>query len=120
MMYCLDTYALWEIHLGNPRYSKLLNNEFVVTDWTLAEFYKTMLREYNKSTADYWFKKFIQHVRKVEINVLIKAVLFQHENKRKNMSLFDCVGYMYSLDSDLKFVTGDKEFKNRPNVEFIK
>lgn len=119
-MYCLDTYVLWEIQFGNEKYSKFLTENFVISDWTLVEFYKTLLKEYDKKTADYWFRKFKQYCKKVDIDILIRAVLFQYENKKRKMSLFDCVGYIFSLENDFKFVTGDKEFKHREGVLFIK
>lgn len=119
-MYCLDTYALWEIQFGNKKFLRFLNEEIVIPDWTLAEFYKTLLKEYDEKTADYWFRKFKQYCKKVEIDILINAVLFQHTNKKQGMSLFDCVGYIYSLENDIKFVTGDKEFEHREGVLFIK
>lgn len=118
-MYCLDTYALWEIQFGNEKFLKFLTERFVITDWTLAEFYKTMLKAYDKKTADYWLGRFKSYSAKVEIDALIRAVVFQHTNK-KGISLFDAVGYIFSLENDMKFVTGDKEFKDREGVEFIK
>lgn len=117
-MYCLDSYALWEIQFGNEKFSGFLTEKFVITDWTFVEFYRTLLREYNKKTADYWFRKFKPYIRKVNIDILIKAVLFQYENKKRRMSLFDCVGYLFSKENNLKFLTGDKEFKHREGAYF--
>ena len=119
-MYCLDAYALWEINFGNEKFSKFLRYDFIVSDWTLIEFYRGMLREYGQETADYWLKKLKPHAKPVGIDMLIKAVLFQHENRKRKMSLFDCVGYIFSLEHDFKFVTGDKEFEHREGIEFIK
>ena len=119
-MYCLDTYVLWEINFGNDKFSKFLTEDFVITDWTATEFYRGLLKEYNKQTADYWLNRLKPNSRSVNINVLIRAVIFQHTNKKTNMSLFDAVGYIFSLENDLKFVTGDKEFEHREGVEFIK
>lgn len=118
-MYCLDTYALWEIQFCNEKFSRFLSSDFVITDWTLAEFYKTLLKEYDKKTADYWYKRFKPYSKNVDIEVIIRAVLFQHLNKKEGMSLFDCVGYIFSLENNLKFVTGDKEFKHKEGVVFI-
>jgi len=118
-MYCLDNYALWEINFGNKKFSEFLVSDFVITDWTLTEFYRGLLKKYNKQTADYWFNKLKQNSRQVNISVLIRAAIFQHTNKKTDMSLFDAVGYIFSLENDIKFVTGDKEFKHREGVEFI-
>jgi uncharacterized protein len=119
-VYCLDTYALWEIQYQNPTFSRFLTEEFVVTDWTMMEFYRTLLRKYDKQTADYWIKKLAVFCKSVELSILIEAAQFQHEHKKKRLSLFDCVGYMYAKKNKLLFVTGDKEFKEKESVLFLK
>jgi uncharacterized protein len=119
-MLCLDTYALIEINSGNPKFSHLMNEEVVITDVTMAEFYGYLYRKYNVQTADYWHRKLSFLCRTVPREVLIKAVKFRYDNKKKKMSFFDCVGYIYSLDNNMKFVTGDKEFRDVEGVEFIK
>lgn len=119
-MYCLDTYALWEIQFENPRYVPFLSKPFVISEWTLVEFYKTMLKTYNKATADYWIRKFTSFVERVDLNILLKAVDFQEEHKKQNISLFDAVGYIFSLNKNFKFVTGDKAFKGMKGVIWVK
>lgn len=119
-MKCLDTYALIEIHDANPSFLPYLEKEFIIPETTMAEFYGVILREYNEQTANYILKKFESYLRPVDIELLIKAVKFRHENKKLNLSFFDCVGYMFALENKVKFVTGDKEFENMPNVEFKK
>ena len=54
------------------------------------------------------------------LKILINAMKFRRENKSQNFSFFDCVGYLYAKEVNVKFVTGDKEFRNLPHVEFIK
>ncbi|MFT4343548.1 MAG: hypothetical protein ACMXYE_02265 [Candidatus Woesearchaeota archaeon] len=119
-MYCLDTYALWEIMKGNKKYLDVVLSNFVITDWTLVEFYKTLIKEYDKRTAEYWLRKFKPYTITVNINILKKAVDFHHEHKKNAISLFDAVGYIFSVENKMEFVTGDKEFRNKPQVNFIK
>lgn len=119
VIYCLDTYALWEIHFENPKYSVLLNHPFVITNWTLVEFYRTMLKRYGKQTSMFWYNKLIAYIKDVNMDLLFKAVDYQHENKREDLSLFDCIGYVYSIENNFIFVTGDKAFKHRKSVLFI-
>ena len=38
----------------------------------------------------------------------------------KNMSMTDCISYMQAKELGIKFLTGDKEFEDLENVEFIK
>ena len=116
---CIDTYALWEIIQGNPKFSFLLNEEMVITEWTLLELYKTMIKSFDKSFSLLWIEKFRPFSRTVNFETLMMSVDFFEENKKKNLSLFDCVGYIYSKTNNLRFVTGDKEFKDMENVLFI-
>lgn len=119
-MKCLDTYALKEIHDENPNFLSCLNGEFIVPDLIIAEFYGIILREYNEKTANYLLNKFQPYIRKISFDIMIKAVKFRYDNRKQNLSFFDCVGYIFAVENNMKFVTGDKEFKDRENVEFIK
>ena len=119
-MKCLDTYALVEINNGNPKFTCLLNEEPVITDITMAEFYALLYRKYNLQTADYWHKKLGFFCRSVSREILLRASRFRVDNNKQDLSFFDCVGYIYSLENNMKFVTGDKEFRFRRGVEFIK
>ena len=116
---CLDTYALWELILGNPKFAFLLNQPYVITNWTLIEFYKTLLQRFDKSTARMWYERFKPLTEDVHMETAIKAVEFQHDSKKEDMSLFDCMGYIFSLENDYDFVTGDKAFKDKKGVLFI-
>lgn len=117
---CLDTYALIEIKLGNPKFEYLSRSSFVVTDITLAEFYSVILREEGEKTADYWFKKIEPNSFSVDKEILIEAVKFRQKNKKTGISFFDAVGYIFALNKGYVFVTGDKEFEGVNNVEFKK
>ena len=117
---CLDTYALVEISKGNPKFTEYLNSEFIINDLTLAEFYTVLLREEGEKVADYWFKKLERYSLPVTREILIEAIKFRKNHKKQNISFFDAVGYMFSLKNGYYFVTGDKEFENLPNVEFVK
>ncbi len=118
-MYCLDTYVLWEIQYGNEKFLQFPADKTIITEWTLIEFYRGLLKAYNQLTADYWLRKLQPLVLKVELDILLKGALFQHENKKTDISLFDAIGYVYAQENDLLFVTGDKEFKGRKGVMFI-
>ena len=86
---------------------------------TLSEFYKTLLRDLDRATARHWFDKLQAHAFEPELETIKRAMDFLHEHKREKFSVFDCVGYIYSLDSGYLFVTGDKSFKDKNSVLFI-
>ena len=117
---CLDTYALVEISEANPHFSVYLQEDIVVPDLILAEFYAGLLRQFGKQTAQYWFRKIEPYTKSVALPLLIEAVEFRHEHRKENVSFFDAVGYIYSLKNNYLFVTGDKEFKDLKGVEFRK
>ena len=47
-------------------------------------------------------------------------MIFRKKNKKKDFSLFDCVGYIFAQENNLLFVTGDEAFRSIKQVEFIK
>ena len=119
-MKCLDTYSLVEINNGNPKFSDLLNEDIVITDLTFAEFYGDLFRKYDKKTADYWHKKLSFFCKPVNREILLKAVIYRIEHSKEDLSFFDCAGYIFSKEHNIKFVTGDIGFKEKEGVEFIK
>ena len=118
-MKCLDTYALVEISNGNPRFASLLSEEIVIPDLTMAEFYGDLYRKYGLKTAEYWHRRLSLLCQTVQRDILIKAVRYRFDNKKQNLSFFDCVGYTFAQEHKIVFVTGDKEFKEKEGVEFI-
>lgn len=118
-MKCLDTYPLIEIAIGNEKFASLLNEEIIITDLTIAEFYYVILRKYDVATADFWYRKFAPYCTPVPKEILIKAVKFRHSNKKLYLSFFDCVGYVFAIENNCKFLTGGKEFEGFDNVIYM-
>ena len=56
----------------------------------------------------------------VDDDTFKEAIRFRKEHKKKDLSYTDCIGYIYAKRNNLKFLTGDKEFENMDNVEFVK
>jgi len=119
---CLDTYALIELALGNPAFNHYIQQDFVIAELTLAEFYNWLLKVHNEQTAEYWFKKFQAYGIPARIELILEAVRFRHEQRKqkKNFSFFDAVGYITAIKHQCVFVTGDYAFKELPHVEFRK
>lgn len=118
-MKCLDTYALMEISNANPKFSFLMNEDFMVTDLTMAEFYIVLRKKHNDQTAQHWHKKMVPFCKPVARQTLINALLFREENKAEDISVFDAVGYTFARENKHAFVTGDKAFRNKVGVMFI-
>jgi predicted nucleic acid-binding protein len=54
-----------------------------------------------------------------DIDVIKKASKLRARHTSKNLSMTDCIGYIYAKENGLMFVTGDREFKGVENVEFV-
>ena len=120
MTYFWDSYAVIELIAGNPNYAKYIQERVFITIFNLAEIYWIALREYPEQEADFIYNKYKEGLVNINDEVLKEAIKFRKEHKKKNLSYTDCIGYIYAIKNKLKFLTGDKEFENMPNVEFAK
>jgi uncharacterized protein len=123
-LYCLDTYAIVEIYYGNPKFSKFILGNFVISDWILGEFYYVWMQKYGEVEADTLIKELEKNSIQVSKEIIIKAMKFRYqhkkENKDSNISFFDAIGYIFSKENNYIFVTGDKEFEGFENVDYVK
>ncbi len=119
-MYFFDTYAIIEIINGNKDYETFKNQKIVTSTLNIGELYWAFLNKYDRQTADYWIKKISFDLVEFGITECIEAMRYRHSRKKDNLSFVDCLGYILSLKSNLKFLTGDKEFEKELNVEFVK
>lgn len=119
MMYYFDTYAFIEIVRGNPRYSKFIKTEFATTKLNLMEFYYWLLNKFGKRVADKFYDETVQYTVEIQDEIIKEAMLFRMQNKSKNLSYVDCIGYILAKANGLKFLTGDPQFKGIENVEFV-
>lgn len=119
-VYFFDTYAIIEILKGNSNYAKYSNEEIVITIFNLVELYWFAVKEYSSEDADKILERYRLCVVEVSNETIKDAINFKKKNKNSNLSYSDCIGYAYSSRNNLKFLTGDKEFNNIKNVEFVK
>ena len=120
MYYFFDTYALYEIISGNKIYEKYKELPIILSVLNVAELYWNLLKEKDKKAANEQIEKLDFEILDINYKLIIDAVLFRHENKRHDVSLPDVVGYLLAKKHKLKFLTGDKFFENKDNVEFVK
>ena len=118
--YFFDSYAIIEIIKGNHNYIKFIKEEVTITIFNLVEIYWSSLNDLNEEAADEIFTKYKNALVDTNDNILKEAIKFRKENKKKNLSYTDCIGYIYALKNKMVFLTGDKEFEKLPNVEFVK
>ena len=118
--YFWDSYAVVDLIKGNPNYLEFKDEEIVLTVFNIAEIYFSALRDLGEVIAEEVYEDYAPLIVNLSENVLKKAMRFKLKNKQTNLSYADCIGYIYALENNLVFLTGDKEFENLPNVEFVK
>jgi predicted nucleic acid-binding protein len=120
LSFFFDTYALIECVQGNPEYLQLVDDtEMLTTSWNLAETHFILLRKYNEEFADRTYDALKEFVVVVDDESIKAASRMRLAMRRRELSYVDCVGYCMAKRREMKFLTGDKQFKNLPNVEFV-
>lgn len=117
--YVYDNYALIEIISGNEKYNDYLDKKMIINDFIFAELCYVLKRD-NYKNSEKIIERFAEFIVHVNPDVINKAMIFRFSNKDKRMSMTDCISYFMSKDLGIKFLTGDKEFEFRENVEFVK
>ena len=117
MKYFFDTYALIEITKKNPNFSVYFDEDITTSIFNLIEFYYCILRDLGEHEAKFAYNNFKNSIVEINDETIFEAMKLKLKNK--NLSYVDCLGYNLALKNNLKFLTGDKEFKNMDNVEFV-
>lgn len=117
--FVFDTYALLEIIQGNQNYDKYIDTKIIITEFILAELCFRLIREVGVERAFSYVDKFSSFVVAVDKEVIKKAMVYRFQNLKKEVSITDCIGYFLAKSLGIKFLTGDKEFKNLHDVEFV-
>jgi hypothetical protein len=86
----------------------------------IAEFYYHLLFDVSEDIADEKTIPLFSMALPIKPLTLKRAMLFRFVNKKKKLSYVDCIGYFLAKENNLKFLTGDQQFKGMPNVEFVK
>lgn len=118
--YFFDTYAVIELISGNSYYARFADDIPAITIFNLAEIYYSALNNLDESKADEIYEKYSCCIVNISDEILKEAMKFRKKNKKRNLSYADCIGYVYSLRNSLRFLTGDKEFQDLEDVEFVK
>lgn len=120
MKYFFDSYAIIEILKNNHNYARFSEVEIVTSDLNIGEVYYFMLKIFGKEKADLWYGRMNAKLIMADTNCVVNAMYFRFQNKKQKLSIIDCIGYQLALANSLKFLTGDKEFEHKENVEFVK
>ena len=122
--YYADTYALVEILRGSSVYERYAGEELVTSEFNLLELAYALTRDYGREKA-------VEVLRIVRAFVTIvqttdedyaeaSALRIELKKQDKNLSLIDALGYVLAKRLRILFLTGDREFKDLDNVEYVK
>lgn len=114
-----DTYALIEILNKNFNYIEYVDKDIIINDFIFAEFCYQLIKNKVKNAHEYLYE-IEPAIVKLSAKIIKEAMRFRHENKKKKMSMTDCISYVQAKELGIKFLTGDKEFENFEGVEFVK
>ena len=118
--YFLDTYALIEIIKDNKNYEPYKKGNLITTKLNLMEFHYFLLRTVGKSKADFNYNRLLPLTMEISDETIKRANEFKLLYKKRKLSYIDCIGYIIAKMNSTKFVTGDKQFEEMENVEFVK
>lgn len=118
--YFFDTYAIMEILKQSPSYSSFQEKKATITIFNLAELYANVLRDYGEAKANNVYANYKESVVEIDDETLKEAVKFRKSMNKRQLSYADCIGYIYAKRLCMKFLTGDSQFKDMDNVEFVK
>lgn len=119
-VYFFDTYAMIEILKGNENYREYTHQRAVLTKLNLFEVFYNVFGDLGEETAEKIFEQYSPSAVDYSNNVIKEAAKFRFGRRSRNFSMTDCIGYIISKKLKIKFLTGDKEFQDMENVEFVK
>lgn len=115
-----DTYAFFEIMQGNKNYAPYKKCSIITTRLNLMELHYGLLRLYGKKNADTYYDRLLEFTVFFDDATVKKASLLKFFKKKKNLSYVDCIGYVLAQRMDVKFLTGDRQFADMENVEWVR
>jgi predicted nucleic acid-binding protein len=116
--YFFDTYAIIELLLRNPGYKRYEEYPLVTTVLNKIEIYWWALTRYDSKLADIMLSS-LSHASEISDEIIRDAMMIRLQYKKKELSYADAIGYAFARKHNLLFLTGDKQFKDLPGVEFV-
>jgi uncharacterized protein len=119
--YFFDTFALLELIDGNVNYNRFNKKiNIITTKLNLIEMHYALLRLTDINKANFYYDFFLQFSVNISNIIIKESNKFRYKNKKKKLSYVDCIGYILAKSKQIPFLTGDKEFEDLENVEFVK
>ena len=84
------------------------------------ELHYTILIRRGKKAADKIYDQLIEYVVEITDDIIKQATVLRASLRKRKLSYVDCLGYVLARSMNIKFLTGDKEFADLENVEYVK
>mgnify|MGYP001284548999 CR=1 FL=1 len=117
--FLFDTYALIEVIKGSKNYEKYIDCKMLINEFIFAELCYKLFRETHEN-ANFYLDKYSPFIFEITPDIIKEAMRFRVKNKKKKLSMTDCISYVMAGTYNIKFLTGNKEFEDLENVEFVK
>lgn len=117
--YFFDSYAIIELLRGNPQYLPYGEEAVTITFLNLMEVVHSVVMEFGEKKGKEIYEKFRGCVQEVDWPIVLQMTQLKQKLQRRNVSYADCLGYAFAQQKEMLFLTGDKEFKDLPGVEFV-
>lgn len=118
--YFFDSYVFFEIIKENKNYLPYLSSEIVTSKLNIFELYHGFLKENNEVLANISLDKYYPFIADFNEGVIKEAAKLKVKLNKRDLSMADCIGYAFAKQLGIKFLTGDEQFKDMENVEFVK
>ena len=119
-VYFFDSYAIVEIIKGSENYKHYVNATVLTTKLNLFEVFYGLLRDIGEKEAQAFIEAYYECVIDFDKSVIKNAAALRLQYRKRNLSMTDCIGYCIAKRWGVPFLTGDKEFEQMENVEYVK
>jgi len=122
MVVFLDTYAIIEIAIDNPKYRKYALEPInaITTIFNIIEVHFYYLKNHGQNEADVIYNITKPMVIPLDDSIIKESNRFKLLHLKKRFSFADCIGYTTAQKCKARFLTGDHMFKGLEGVEFVR
>lgn len=118
--YFFDSYAIMEIVKENPNYHSYIESKIILTKLNIFEIFYNLSIQENEEKASEVIGELFTSVIDFSLGDIKEASKLKIKYKKRQLSMADCIGYTTAKRIGVKFLTGDKEFEDLENVEYVK
>jgi hypothetical protein len=118
-----DSYAIIEMLKGNENYLLFQNERLITTEFNICEVGFAVCREFPADATRVlkMVRKMVTlHATRDEDYCSGAAWRKEASGQGKKLSTIDCVGYSVANRLNIPFLTGDREFADMDNVQFVR